>query len=73
MRRRLLVVALHRIDEPAFVARIEIADAEPRLVDIPRPVDQPLAVWRQHGAERRAPTALADVDLPGLAVVTASE
>ncbi len=58
-RARLLVVALHRVDEPALFARFQVANAQPRLVDVARAVDQPPSVRRQRRTERRAPAILA--------------
>jgi hypothetical protein len=53
---RLLVVALDRVDEPPLLAALDVADAEPRLRLVPRPVREPPTVGRDGGPEPRAET-----------------
>ena len=49
---RLLIVALHRVDEPLLVARDEVPQPEPGLRVTARRVHQPVPVGGEHGTHR---------------------
>ena len=66
---RFLVVARHRVGEPALRAGLEIADAQPGVGLVTRAVDQPLAVGREHRPHRAALRVGHLRDVAGVAVV----
>ena len=64
-----LVVALHGEGQPALVARVEIADAEAGVRDVPGTVDEPASIGAERGAEGAAVPERAGGGFAGLAVV----
>ena len=66
---RLLVVALHRVDEPALVARRQVAQPQARFRVVARRIHQPLAVRREHGTHGAAVQVGLVEHLAGLPVV----
>ena len=63
-----LIVALHRCDEPLFVERAQVADAERCFLVAARRVHEPAAVGRDEGAQRAAVARRDDARDAGLAI-----
>ena len=68
-RPRFLVVVLHGVGEPAFLARLQVPQHEPRVVVVPGAEDEPAPIGRQGGTDRRAVARRPRVALAALGVV----
>ena len=66
---RLLIVVLHRVHEPALVARRQVAQPQPRFGVVARRIHEPLAVGGQHRAHGAAVEVGLREDASGLPVV----
>ncbi len=65
----LRVVVLHRVGQPALLARRQLPQDQARSLVVARAVDQPLAIGRQRGSETRAVARRAGIGLARLPIV----